>query len=251
MLREIARDTVYKCTQGRFRDASVEPSTVFNSEDLQSIEMLPRYENDVKLEIVNEDTFVVCERLKEEKAGKSVCALNMASSYQPGGGWEKGSMAQEEELFRRSNYFKTLRIAFYPLKPTQVVYSPVVSIIKDQEYDDLRKPIIVSMIAAAAPKYPDTQITPDRIVRYARQQDYDVMQATIDHIFRVAYLKSHDVLVLGALGCGCYGNPPRDVIDMFNKTLAKYKKCFSRVVFAVYSKKDHNFQLFTEFLQVK
>ena len=58
--------------------------------------------------------------------------LNLASDYHPGGGVAKGSGAQEESLFRRSNYFQTLTKQYYPILDGYAIYSPNVSIIKKQ-----------------------------------------------------------------------------------------------------------------------
>lgn len=248
-LQDIAQDTIFQCTEGRFRDAPTQASQMITGEDMKDHVVLePRYDTDTKVMVVPEDTLVVCQQLMDEKVRPSICVLNMASNYQPGGGWEKGSMAQEEELFRRSNYFRTLKPSFYPLVPGSIIYSPVVTIIKDEDYDRLRNPFSVAMIAAAAPKYPDAKIV-DKVPRYARSQDYEIMKNTIDLVFRTAYAQKHDVLVLGALGCGCYANPPRDVIDLFNKALQQYNRCFKTIIFAVYSKKDNNFQLFSEYIK--
>lgn len=241
-LKAVARDTQTKCSQGRFRDAPIKPSICCTSLDVKSI--VPRFEKDAEITVVNADTFLVCQDLVECKQGYSVCALNMASSYHPGGGWEKGSMAQEEELFRRSNYFMTLKTHFYPLKPGSVVYSPLISIIKDEDYEDLRRPIPIAMIAAAAPKYPDVEKDAQGVMRYSHRKDFETVKETVDLIFQVASSFQHDVLVLGAWGCGCYGNPPHDVIDIFNWALQRYSHSFKKIVFAVLSRRDDNFALF-------
>jgi hypothetical protein len=47
----------------------------------------------------DKDTIVVARELQQ--SGKRVLALNMANAGKPGGGWQSGRRAQEEELFRR------------------------------------------------------------------------------------------------------------------------------------------------------
>ena len=73
----------------------------------------------------------------------------------------------------------------------------------------------------------------------------------IDNIFRVAFLIQKDTLVLGALGCGVYGNRAIDVINIFNQYLVKYNGCFKKIVFAVYSVRDDNFEYFDQFIHNK
>jgi uncharacterized protein (TIGR02452 family) len=247
-LKAVAHETQFKCSQGRFRDAPLKPSVLYPAH-FETNPCLDKYSDPAEITVVNRDTFRVCQDLIEAKKGYSVCALNMASSYHPGGGWEKGSMAQEEELFRRSNYFLTLKHHFYPLKPGCVVYSPLISIIKDEDYEDLRRPVSVAMIAAAAPKYPDAQVDSNKVMRYSHRKDFETVKQTIDLMFQVASDHRHDVLVLGAWGCGCYGNPPHDVIDIFNWALQRYSRCFKKIVFAVLSKRDDNFELFSRHIK--
>jgi uncharacterized protein (TIGR02452 family) len=72
------------------------------------------------------------------------------------------------------------------------------------------------------------------------------MRITIENIFRVAYLHKKETLILGALGCGVYRNPPQIIISLFNEFIKKYNGCFKNIIFAVYSTKDNNYELFNE-----
>ena len=170
----------------------------------------------------------------------NISVLNLASSYCPGGGVAKGAVAQEEDLFRKSNYFLSLERKFYPIPTTSVIYTDTVHIIKDDNFKDLYYPFSVSMLAAAAIKNP-TLING----RYL-QSDYNMMRQTIENIFKVGYLHNKETLVLGALGCGAYHNPPLIIISIFNEFLKKYDGCFKNIVFAVCSTRDDNFRLFNE-----
>jgi len=241
-LKKVYKDTVDKCSNGKYSKLPHGKSSKYSSQDLKNIKLEPLFDETV-IEVINEDTFVVCDQLL--KTDNDVCALNMASYLRPGGGVENGSMAQEEELFRRSNYFLTLKPSFYPLNYSEVIYSNCVYIIKDKSYIDIQEPKKVSMIAAAALKYPD--LTDDKL-SYYNQKDYDTMRNTINNIFKVAYINGHKTLVLGAIGCGAYANPVTQIIKIFNECLEKYNKCFKRIVFAVFSRKDKNFDKFNEFI---
>eukprot|EP01034_Spumella_vulgaris_P021912 gene21912-27989_t len=155
----------------------------------------------------------------------------MASDFVPGGGVRKGSTAQEEELFRRSNGHMTHPSNMYPLEANAIIYSPEVTIIKasrDQNYRLLEQPVTVGMIACAAIRNP--VLTARKM--YARE-DYETMVRKIDAIFRVGLLKGHDSLVLGAMGCGAFHNPPAMVAMLFKQMADKYGKHYKKIGFAI------------------
>ena len=59
-------------------------------------------------------------------------------------------------------------------------------------------------------------------------------------IFRIGLVHGHDSLVLGALGCGAFRNPPRHVARLFHEVMdePEFKNKYRRVVFAILD--DHN-----------
>ena len=62
--------------------------------------------------------------------------LNLSDNCFAGGCVSSGSGAQEESLFRRTNYFLSLLQTFYPILPNEAVYSPQISVIKTSEKTD-------------------------------------------------------------------------------------------------------------------
>ena len=45
----------------------------------------------------------------------------------------------------------------------------------------------------------------------------------------------HDSIVLGAFGCGAYGNPPNHIAQLFKEVITgDFKGCFSHILFAIY-----------------
>lgn len=232
-------DTVEKCTKGKFKDLPTGQSYLFHPHDKEfsNIKMTNKFDK-TNVIVVNADTLVTAKTLNDAGAS-NVLVLNMASWLKRGGGVETGCSAQEEELFRRSNYFMSYDNRFHPLKKGEAIYTPKVTIIKDQNYNDLTAPFKVSMLAIAALKNPN-------LTNENKYTDYDLntMSNIIENIFRVSYLMNHDVLVLGALGCGAYYNPPEEVVKIFNTFLTKYDKMFKIIVFAVLSNEDENFNIF-------
>lgn len=238
-LVQVYKDTIHQCTKygasPELKSGSV--SKLYQTLSLD-IPCEPKYE-DMHVSIINEDTF---EAAKLYVSDGNVVILNMASCYKAGGGVNNGAMAQEEELFRRSNYFRSLSDNLYPLDIGDTIYTPKVTIIKNKKYEMLSAPFTVSAIAAAGLRKPIL----DKKGMYD-ETDQEYMTEIIDNIFKVAYVNKHDILILGALGCGAYGNPPSEVIKIFNACLKKYWGCFRRIVFAVYSKNNHdvNFTMFS------
>ncbi len=54
-------------------------------------------------------------------------------------------------------------------------------------------------------------------------------------LFRVALINNHDVLLLGAFGCGAFRNNPIDIATCFKNVLleASFKNKFSEIYFAI------------------
>jgi Microbial-type PARG, catalytic domain len=120
-----------------------------------------RKEEALLVEVVNGCTLDVALALR--RAGLAPVVLNMASPRRPGGGYRSGAAAQEENLFRRSNYqqvledrgrrFDTRRRWRYPLPDYGGVYSPRVMVFRGSLHDGypfLYEPLEVAMIAVAA-----------------------------------------------------------------------------------------------------
>ncbi len=147
-----------------------------------------------------------------------------------------------------TNYFLSLTNEHYPLRFAEIAYTPSITVIKDKNYNYLPNPFCVSALAGAGIKGPtlnyDGSFT---------DNDYKITETIIDNIFRTCYLYEHDVLILGALGCGAYGNPPEHVVNIFNEYLQKYWGCFKKIYFAVYStsKYDENFIIFSQLIETK
>ncbi|AYV76270.1 MAG: hypothetical protein Terrestrivirus5_92 [Terrestrivirus sp.] len=247
-LINIYKDTKSKCLNGMYAKCQTSVSIKRSTDELKAVKLTPKFDKTI-VEIFNMDTLVACHKaLREDPVGK-ICALNMASLFGPGGGAERGAMAQEEELFRRTNYFLTLKDHFYKLINGDVIFSPDVTIIKDVDYNDLEDPFTVSFIASAAPKHPGTKYDKTKnSYKYISYNDREHITNSIDNIFRMAYLQDKDTLVLGALGCGAYANPVNEVVDIFNKCLKQYDGAFKRIIFAVYSRRDDNYDIFNSLI---
>ena len=59
-------------------------------------------------------------------------------------------------------------------------------------------------------------------------------------ILRIGLQHGHDSLVLGALGCGAYRNPPKHIAKLFHEVLVEqeFENKYRYIVFAILE--DHN-----------
>lgn len=182
----------------------------------------------------------------ELQAGYHPVMLNLASLSHPGGGYKTGAGAQEENIVRRSNYAWTIdrdmrpAAPRYPISAQGGIYSPQVTVFRDSEdagYAFRTNPFTIAVVGVAAERKPELESTSQgkRIKNPAIVlQLYEKVHA----ILAIAAAKGHDCIILGALGCGAYGNPPDQVAMVFREVLEEYNGIFAKVVFAIID--DHN-----------
>ena len=73
-----------------------------------------------------------------------------------------------------------------------------------------------------------------------RKELYSVMKNRLRHMFHVAIKNGNKTLVLGAWGCGAFGNSAKDVAQIFYELLCEehYEKHFENIIFAIYNDID-------------
>jgi uncharacterized protein (TIGR02452 family) len=60
------------------------------------------------------------------------------------------------------------------------------------------------------------------------------MEERVNRVLGVAALHGHEVLVLGAWGCGVFRNDPGMIAELFHQAIVgRFRGAFRRVVFAV------------------
>jgi uncharacterized protein (TIGR02452 family) len=149
------------------------------------------------------------------RAGLRPLVLNLANDRTPGGGVAHGAVAQEESLFRRTNYHRTLLPELYPLRDDEAVYSPGVTVFRASAARGHRfvPPWRLDFVACAGLRQPPTyrgRLGAEDAQAVARKARL-VLQVTAAH--------GHDGLVLGALGCGAFGGPPAHIAEIFRDVL--------------------------------
>ncbi|NGX44180.1 MAG: hypothetical protein K1060chlam3_00345 [Candidatus Anoxychlamydiales bacterium] len=209
-----------------------------------------------KVEIIEGDTFDVALTLKNEKKYKNVAVLNMANQTSPGGGFLQGSSAQEEALCRRSNLFDSINIhpigrdktnfnpylrekmkGSYQVPEFGAIYSPNILIYRGNQdvdgYAYLKNPEDVDVISSAA--YDIAHGSKSKPANYRENT-----KIKLQMILNTALEKKQECVVLGAYGCGAFGNDPKEVTSIVKEILkerAIYQKEM-KIVFAII--KDRN-----------
>lgn len=75
------------------------------------------------------------------------------------------------------------------------------------------------------------------------EEDAALMRRKMELVLQTAFRMGHANVVLGALGCGAYGCPPRDVARLFAEVLERYRGTYSRATFAILGS---NFNFFSD-----
>lgn len=191
------------------------------------------------------------------KNGLNPLVLNMSNDKGPGGGVDLGCGAQEEMIFRRSNYHLTLLKKYYPLKNLESVYSEKVTIFRKSEKDkyefychnndnndDKYEVYNMSIIAFPGIKYPDVD---SECEKFILEDDKILMKNKIRQLFKIAYKYGHDSLVLSAWGCGVWGGPSNEIAELFKEVIKDYDKCFRVIFFSILDDKN-NYKIFKNIL---
>lgn len=192
---------------------------------------VPAWSGRTVVEVAEQSTLQAAARLDEP------CVLNFASARKPGGGFMNGAQAQEESLARASSLYSSLIAAepfyaFHRASPTllysdHMIYSPNVQVFKDDSGTLLARPYRMAVITAAAPN--TRKLAGRQLVQVP-----GVLHDRGGKILALAAHHGHRTLVLGAWGCGVFGNDPTVVAQAFRDQLdGPFRGIFERVVFAV------------------
>ncbi len=191
----------------------------------------------MKTIILNTTTLTAVKTLLAD--GLNPAALNMASATSPGGGFLRGGRAQEEYLCRSSALYYCLRdnpmyaradFAKNPFYDDYVIYSPDVVVFRDDNGELLEKPYTCSIITSPAIQ----AVAVQKFLPHRVNEIKGVMWERVLKVLGVAHKHGHDALVLGAWGCGAFGNDGYMIAGLFKQALEEnYKGAFRKVLFAI------------------
>jgi uncharacterized protein (TIGR02452 family) len=116
-----------------------------------------------------------------------------------------------------------------PLYKDYLIYSPDVPFFRDDQGALLAHPFPVSVITAAAPNA--KECTAPCLTRAIR----GTMKNRMRKVIQLAALQGHRVLLLGAFGCGVFGNQPEQVATiqkelLVDEQLGQYFDCIGNPI---------------------
>ncbi|MCI8997082.1 MAG: TIGR02452 family protein [Lachnospiraceae bacterium] len=258
-LTDIFKDTMYLCNNRRELKEDIQRSLAGQS-FIGERERLVLEEKTGKGGIVKVTGNRTLEAAREY-GGRRVCVLNFASARNPGGGVTRGASAQEECLCRISTLYPCLnspamKEKFYAphryldaLYNDDMIYTPDITVFKSDtgtpsmlEEKDWYQ---VDVISCAAPNKKGYQ------GKLKESQLQGIFERRLERVALLAASRGCEVLILGAFGCGAFGNYPGTVADAACRIVEKYRSCFDTLEFAIYcpSRDLGNYKAFQSVLQ--
>lgn len=188
-----------------------------------------------------------------ENIDAQITILNFASFTNPGGKFLEGSNAQEECLCHNSNLYNVLKSfekTFYKtnrnsqkinswLFSDRALYSPNIVF----HTNDKKNFTEANVITCAAPYWSAAQ--KNGIEKIENQL---VFAQRIEFVRKIAEWQGTDILILGAWGCGVFGQDPEIVASLFNYIFSRTS--IRTIVFAVPSSLNpENYEAFDKHIK--
>ncbi|RTQ46819.1 TIGR02452 family protein [Hymenobacter gummosus] len=257
--QQLARLTLDALQQGRYptsngREVSIEAwqhaahhgSLLYRPADAdalgQELAAAPTDAAPAELRVYQATTLEAAQALGREFGRVGV--LNFASARNPGGGFLGGSQAQEESLARSSGLYPCIaqfremyehNAHLNGLYSDYFIYSPGVPVIRDDAGRWLEEPYRIDVVTAPAVnagalRRNSPELLPELV---------PTMQRRIRLVLAAAARHGCEALVLGAWGCGVFGNEPAQVAQLFAEALQEpgVRSRFRRIDFAVFDPK--------------
>lgn len=172
----------------------------------------------------------------EDTSSNKVAVLNFASYKQPGGGFIRGMMAQEEALCHSSFLYNVLQdfdTSFYTynrknlnrgLYTHRALYTPNVTF-TNNEINCMSDS--VDVITCAAPN----KSVCLKYGKFTEQENSSALRLRIIFIRDICETEHVDVLIAGAYGCGVFRQDPTEVATIFREVFEVSALC--KVVFPI------------------
>lgn len=228
-IQESVRDTIYylpeyECTKAIIKENT--PRTIVD--DVDSVSAIFQY--------------------KKQNPNGKLAVLNFSSYKNPGGMFINGSKAQEECLCHESFLYNVLsqKQDFYEwnkkhknkaLYLDRGLYSPNIRFERGNLFSCL-----CDVITCAAPNKSAAQ----KYQNVSDEENTKVLKSRIKFVLDMAKDNNIDTLILGAYGCGVFGQDAREVANIFKEYLGTTHICFDKVVFAIPKGRDGNLDAFKE-----
>jgi len=171
--------------------------------------------------------------------------MNFANAHNPGGGFLMGATAQEESLCRCSTLYSSINShkasEMYRYNNTHLnrvesdymLISPNVAVFRDENYN-LMEPVMMGVVTAPAPnRRGAAMLASQKLIE-------DTFRRRISIVLLAAAKYQYKNLILGAWGCGAFGNSAEKVAGYFKEIIVteEYGKCFENICFAIYGREN-------------
>lgn len=224
--------------------------------------------NEDNISVTQERSLEAVRRMRRLYPQSRIAVLQFASGTNPGGGVIRGGVGQEEDLCRCSTLYpciqaKRVRKHFYDRHRRRMdfrytdtcLYLPGIIGIREEVPDGALLPegdwYTFDVITCAPPNMRMHQWKEehgaDNMGMRKTEETYSMekdgtdrgeerlIEQRVRRIIQTAIRNGVDILVLGAFGCGMYGNSPEVVAKAFKKALNECKHPFRAFIFAIYS----------------
>lgn len=184
------------------------------------------------------------------KYGECFAVLNMANAYVPGGAYVEGAVAQEENMFRRTDCHFQVGDADYDLATDR--YHPEKTRLllahDGQVYLDAERPRVCirgpedrSSPDLGYPWLAEDDVFPFWELRASAQdlrggRPFSEAEARRRISAQFHTLKTHGIghVVFGAFGCGAFKNPADRVAGIYREEIMKHGSGFKVIAFAIF-----------------
>jgi len=234
---------------------AVKNTKLFRTKDFPENLELTKNAGETKFEITDETTLEAAKRVCKEDGSANPFVLNFASAKNPGGGFLSGAQAQEESLARSSALYACLTTNFEMYEHNRggntclysdwMIYSPKVPVFRNDDGSLTQKPYLASFITSPAVNA--------GVVNQKEPDNIDLIEPVSRERARkflwIANQNRHQILILGAWGCGVFQNDPQMIACIFRELLeGEFANCFERVIMAIYDKTPARkvYQIFEE-----
>lgn len=223
--------------ENKFYDSNFLEDLINNKEDKDN------KDNKAVIEVVGDGIVQTVINLYD-KYKENVCILNFASGFSPCGGFLNGAMAQEEAIAYCSNLYKLQTekqvYKYYTLNRdnnscvflNNMILSEVI-FFRDENFnilDSVNGFPKVTVVTAPAVNLKRAKNQGENISR-----PNDIMEDRMRKILNLMIHSGKTNIVLGAFGCGAYGNDNKIICSIWHKLLIKenLQANFDSITFAI------------------
>lgn len=215
----------------------------------QSQENISGLNSKLNIGVYSGDWGRITQQLTKEY-GNCFAVLNMANAYVPGGAYLEGLIAQEENMFRRTDcHFSIKRNYLGNDNHYKQEWVDLINGVNGSVYLDKENPRICVR---------DNEIIDQEDLGYEWLSEdnifpfYEMRSAAVDLRFGIQFCEDECIkriraqfntlvnanvryVVLGAHGCGAFLNPTEKVAEIYAKVIKEYQNDFHNISFAIYN----------------